>query len=84
MTGAHGADAFAILGGVFADIEAESRVALLGIRTVALEAFFGEDGPDIAVELQGAVVRRVCVDADPEKSKEEEPGKHRGGGLTAR
>lgn len=41
--------------GAFGKIEAEVGLTLSGIGTVAMEAIFGKDGEDIAIEARGGL-----------------------------
>ncbi len=43
--------------GGFADVEAEAGFPFIGVLSVAVEAVFGEDGADVAVELDGFGIR---------------------------
>jgi hypothetical protein len=49
-------------GGAFQRIQAQISLAFVGIETVAGEAGIGQDGTDLAVELDGSI-RAGCKSA---------------------
>ena len=64
--------------GAFGSVEAEVGLAFFGVEAVAGEAVVGEDGADVAVEVEGAC---GVGGAGEQEEGEEEAGGHRGTGA---
>jgi hypothetical protein len=68
-------DATVLVGGegAFGGIETETGLAMLGVKAVAGEALVGEEGADVAVELDWGGMDEGGSQDDPGEGRDEEP-----------